>query len=426
MFCRVNRFAAALLAAAIPFSSALPRAWAEEAVALSLPELIRELQRANPDLLAARKRWEAAQARIPLSKGLPAPRIGVEWEEIPRGTVKLNKASVMYQLIQSLPFPGKLSLKEKVAIAEAQTASAMFKKTEWEITAMLKQIYYDLFLLDRRREILETQWLWLEQAAASARSGYETGRRPQTEWLRAQGEFMQAENDLSVLTHQREAMAAHLNHLLNRSVHAPAGRPVVENLEPVPASPSELVERAEQSQPDLLVFKFMAERSEAAWKLSKRERWPDLETMLELRDPAMGPIGPWDLALGVTLPFWFWTKQSYGIKAALYDKESAEAAYQGARNEAARRVHENWHEAKAAYDTAKLCRDRLIPLARQSVTTALASYQAGRGSFPEVLDALRMWKEREITYEEHRVMLEQRMVMLEQSVGVSLRESHEN
>ncbi len=397
--------------------------YAEE-MSLRLPDLLAELRSANPDLLAARKRWEAAQARIPLSKGLPAPRIGVEWEEIPRGTIKLNKATVMYQLIQSLPFPGKLSLKEKVAIAEAQAASAMFKKTEWEVTAMLKQIYYDLFLLDRRREILEAQRLWLEQAAASARSGYEAGRRPQTEWLRAQGEFMQAENDLNVLTHQREAMAAHLNHLLNRSVHAPAGRPVVEGLEPVPASPSELVERAEQSQPDLLVFKFMAERSEAAWKLSKRERWPDLETMVELRDPAMGPIGPWDLTLALVLPFWFWTKQSYGIKAALYDKESAEAAYQGARNEAARRVHENWHEARAAYDTALLCRDHLIPLARQSVTTALASYQAGRGSFPEVLDALRMWKEREITYEEHRVMLEQRMVMLEQSVGMPLRSEH--
>lgn len=138
----------------------------------------------------------------------------------------------------------------------------------------------------------------------------------------------------------------------------------------------------------------------------------------------MAPVGPWDLTLGLTLPFWFWTKQQYGVKAALYDKESAQAAYQGARNEIARRIHENWHEAKAAYDTALLCRDGLIPLAKQAVTTVLASYQTGKGSFMEVLDALRMWKEREITYDEHRVMLEQRRVMLEQSVGVPLRPEH--
>ena len=85
---------------------------------LSLAHLLDEMRRVNPGLLAARKRWEAAQAKIPQARGLPAPRIGVEFEEIPRGTVKLNQATLMYQLIQSLPFPGKLSLRHQVAVKE--------------------------------------------------------------------------------------------------------------------------------------------------------------------------------------------------------------------------------------------------------------------------------------------------------------------
>ena len=389
---------------------------------LSLPELIRQLHDRNPDLLAARKRLEAAQAKIPMAKGLPAPRIGVEWEEIPRGTVKLNAATVMYQLIQSLPFPGKLSLRHQVAVKDAQLAAAAFKKTEWETTGMLKSVYYDLFLVDRQMEIQQEQIVWFQQAAASALGRYATGTVPQTELLRAQAEALQAATQLSVLGHRHHAFMAHLNHLLNRPADSSLGHPDVLRLIPVPSDPEHLLAQAEENQPELLAFKFSSERAEATWRLSKRELLPDLETMLELRDPAMGPVGPWDLSLALVLPFWFWTKQQYGVKVALYDKESAEAAYQGARNEIARRIHENWHEAQAAYETAHLCQESLVPLGTQAVSSALAAYQGGRGSFMELLGALQALSERRKTYYEHLVVLEQRMILLEQAVGVPLRE----
>ena len=193
----------------------------------------------------------------------------------------------------------------------------------------------------------------------------------------------------------------------------------------VPSSPEGLLAEATESQPELLAFKYSAERAEAAWKLSKRELWPDLETMLELRDPAMGPIGPWDLTLALVLPFWFWTKQKYGVRAALYDKESAEAAYQGVRNEIARRVHEHWHEAQAAHATAKLCQDGLIGLARQRVSSLLASYRAGTTPFQDLSEAQRELNERQRTYYQHLVQLEQHLILLEQAVGIPLREEHE-
>ena len=404
---------------------AVPPIWAAEgSPPLSLPELIQELRRSNPDLQAAKKQVEAMQARVPAARGLPPPKIGVEFEEIPRGSFKVNQATVIYSLLQSIPFPGKLSLRHQVALAEAQKAAAAFKRAEWELTTQLKSAYYDLFLIDREMEIQREKQLWLDQALAAARTRYGAGTSSQAELLRVQMEAQEAGNQAQVLTHRRHALEAHLNHLLNRPVEGPAGKPAEIPLEPVASDPAGLTATALENQPELLVFKFSAERTEADWKLSKRELFPDLETMLELRDPAMGPIGPWDLTLALVLPFWFWTKQNYGVKVALYNKESAEAAYQGARNEAARRVYENWHEAQAAYDTAKLCRDSLIPLATQAVSSALVSYQGGRGSFMELLDALRALAERRRTYYQHLAGLEQRMVLLEQAAGVPLRSAH--
>ena len=414
---------ALLLAFASDVVAALAGA-ATVAPALSLPELLKEARRTNPDLLAARKRWEAMQARIPQATGLPAPRISVEFEEIPRGTIKVNRSTIMYQLLQSLPFPGKLSLRHQVAVKEAQVAAMEFKKREWDVTSQVKSVYYDLFLLDRELDIQREQVTLLQQASAATQARYSSGTGSQAELLQAQMEVLEASNERGVLEHRRLAMSAHLNHLLNRSVHEQVGQPVSIRLSPVPASPDQLMAQAVDQQPELLVFKFSAERADASWRLSKRELLPDLETMLELRDPPMAPIGPWDLALALVLPFWFWTKEKYGVRVALRDKESAQAAYQAMLNEVAKRIHENWHEASAAYETAKLCQDGLIPLSRQAVTSALAAYQGGKGSFAELLEALRRLNERERTYYQHLAALEQRIVMLEQSVGVPLRPDH--
>ena len=95
------------------------------------------------------------------------------------------------------------------------------------------------------------------------------------------------------------------------------------------------------------------------------------------------------------------------------------------RNEIARRIHEQWHEAQAAYTTAKLCQDSLIELTRQAVSSNMAAYQSGRGSFLEVLDALRRLSEQQRTYYQHLIALEQHVVMLEQAVGMPLRPAHE-
>ena len=422
---RVGRGLLAGLIATQAISPPLSVAAALATQVLRLPSLLIEARDNNPDVRSARKRWQAARARIPQAKGLPAPRVGIEFEEIPRGSVKFNQATILYSLIQSLPFPGKLSLRHQVAVKESQVAAMAFKQTEWDVMSQLKTAYYELFLLDRELEIQQGQRTWVEQAVGTAEARYATGAGSQTELLQLQGEALRAANQTEVLTHRRQETVAHLNHFLNRPIEQPLGPPDAIPLLPVPSSPEALLAEADELQPELLAFKYSAERATAAWRLSKRELLPDLETMVELRDPAMGPFGPWDLTLALVLPFWFWTKAKYGVKGALHDKESAEAAYEAMRNEIAVRIHEHWHEAQAAYSTAKLCQDRLIELARQATASALAAYQSGRGSFLNVLEALRNLGEQQRTYYQHLASLEQRLVLLEQAVGKPLRPPHE-
>ena len=266
--------------------------------------------------------------------------------------------------------------------------------------------------------------MWLNQAVAAAQARYASGLATQAELLRLEGEQLMASNAAFVLDQRRQAMGAHINHLLNHPAHQPIGTPEPIQLIQLPFSPDELLVIAQDRQPELLAFKFSAERADAALRLAKRELLPDLETMVELRDPAMGPFGPWDLSLALVLPFWFWTKLHWGVKVAVHDKASAEAAYLAMRNEIAKRIHEHWHEAFAAYTTAKLDQTGLLPLRKQAVASALSTYQSGRSSSLDVLDALRTLGEQKRAYYQDLVSLEQHVVMLEQAAGLPLREAH--
>src|SRR3989338_11359866 len=58
---------------------------------LSLDALIKEAKENNPEILAAKKRYDASIARIPQAKSLDNPSIGISFEKIPKGTLKLNE-----------------------------------------------------------------------------------------------------------------------------------------------------------------------------------------------------------------------------------------------------------------------------------------------------------------------------------------------
>ena len=45
--------------------------------------LIKEAQDKNPEILSAKKRWEASRHRIPQMKSLDNPTVGLNFEKIP-------------------------------------------------------------------------------------------------------------------------------------------------------------------------------------------------------------------------------------------------------------------------------------------------------------------------------------------------------
>jgi outer membrane protein TolC len=126
----------------------------------------------NPDIRGARARYLAMRER-PIQEGtLPDPSLGVryhneDWKES-FGESEFSFFEVSAE--QEIPFPGKLSLRERIAEREAERERAMRDMTELMVLAATASSYADLVVAEHSEEILRQSHallgLMIEQTAA--------------------------------------------------------------------------------------------------------------------------------------------------------------------------------------------------------------------------------------------------------------------
>lgn len=364
---------------------------AEEA--LSLPVLIEEAVKNNPDILAAKKRVEAAQARIPIAKSLDDPVLSFEVEKIPKGTVDFGKTASddrMLSFAQFLPFFGKLSLKGKIAFVESRMFAAEYKNKELDVINSVEKIYYELFMNLKEIELNEQSSKLLGAIAKISEARYATNESSQEELFKINLEIARLNNTLVNLREETKAIRARLNTLLNRPPEDALG---------VPALSEDIVFKQDikllylltiENKPELEIFRLAIEKNEYAKKLAKRSFFPDLMAQITQRGISSGVIGPWDLMLAVTVPLWFWTKQRYQVREAIANLDEAKAAYKAMENRAFSETKELFTKIRVAENSAGLFRNKLIPLLEGSIAASMAAYRTGEGDVMALLDNIRM------------------------------------
>ena len=190
---------------------------------LNLNALIEEAKDKNPEILSAKKRWEASRHRIPQMKSLDNPTVGLNFEKIPRSTFQLNNTMPedrMLSVTQMFPFFGKLPLRGKVALAESQMLSAEYKQKELEVIASLKNAYYDLFMNYKEKELNEQSLELLKSITRAAEAKYAVGEVSQDELFKLNLEIARMNNLILNLGEERRSKETRLNALLNREPEA--------------------------------------------------------------------------------------------------------------------------------------------------------------------------------------------------------------
>jgi outer membrane protein TolC len=351
----------------------------------------RAVEAANPRIAAASALAGAADARIGPARRPPDPQlqIGLMNRTLPGFGLADPLGMNQVQLMQMLPFPGKLRMAGQVASARSEAQRARAVDVSWETRALAAMAFYELYQMDHSLQVAEETFRILQDLAATARTMYGVGEGRQPDVLRAQVETARMSEDIIRMRTERVSAAARFNALLRLDPSAPVGTPVLpvypDTLPPLDT----LVAEAERRRPMVRAAEAEVRAAEVGVRLARRELWPDLQIGVQYGQRPMDGGGTdrmVSLMLGVNLPIFAGSRQLAMRKEASAMRLMAEADLAAMQADTRSRVAELYATAERARRLAALYQGTILPQTQTTVSAALASYRVGGVDFMTLLD----------------------------------------
>ncbi|MDN5943103.1 MAG: TolC family protein [Nitrospira sp.] len=400
--------------------------WAQDTDSVSrnklvLPDLIQAALARNPELVAARKQWEAATNRIAQARSLDDPILSVQLWNIPQPFKATQADNTIFGLSQSFPFPGKLGLKGEVATRSADMTEQSVRAKERELVVRLKQAYYDLFLAQKAVQIHHEQVELLRQFVAIANAKFRGGMGSQADVLKAQVELSLLFQHLPVLEQRRKTVEAMLNTLLDRNLTSPLGMAQEPSRLLIEKPLDDLHSLALNDRPELKAAELDVQRSEQSRALAQRQYYPDFNVAFQRFQNFQANDG-FGAYVAMSIPFAFWTKPKYdaGVQEAEAAVAVAQAQQHTLENLTRFQVNDLLAKLQATDQVATLYRTTILPQAEQSLEAARVGYRAGKGGFLDLIDTQRAWRGFQLEYFKALVDRQHRLAELEQVVGITL------
>ncbi len=386
-----NSFALMILLVVMQVSTAKAAAQAENNLPYSLDSLIKEAVVSNPEILSAKNAFGSANARIPQAASLNDPMIEYEYDKITADKMLTGDPMNTFSVTQEIPFPTKLFLRAKIASKLAKMAYENYKAKELDIVSRVKSAYSELFLIYKAIDINKENKSVLDQLSKTANRRYGAGQGTQADALKAQVELARVDNELIMLEQKRLSAQAKLDVLLNKDPKDDFGSLIAEPAIKFTNTLEDFYKLARDNNPELKAYKYAVERGQAAYDLSLHEFLPDFTVKFkQMVDKGRAESGSWAGMAGVTIPLWFFEKQSFGVKEMRSDLAMLKAEYRAKENSVLFEVNDAYARATANKKLVELYETAFIPQAQETVSVAIKGYESGKSDFLTVLDSQRM------------------------------------
>ena len=387
------------------------------ATALDRASFITAVLHRNPTIESARAGWRAAIARIRSTGTFDDPMVSLSIAPL---SIAASGVPLGYEgmISQRVPWPGKLSLDESVARAEASAAKSDFEGTRRELALAAALLYDEYFVDVRSLDINAQHQALLRELKAAAVAQFVSGRGSAQDSLQAETELTHLEHYAVVLATDRDVAIAQMNELLHRDPDVPLPPPPGEIALPPTRdrAVSALGAEAAQQRPEVRAARDRAVAEAARSKRAQREWFPDLTLSTSYSSMWAMPEMRWMVGVAFNLPVQSGRRDGARDEAdasrvrfeqqatALGDKARTEVAV------AAARLHEARHVV-ALYGA------RLIPIARDTIDAARAGFVTSRNDFVAVIAAERNLRDVELGYLVARADVDRRSAELDRALG---------
>ncbi|MEJ2007588.1 MAG: TolC family protein [Acidobacteriota bacterium] len=189
--------------------------------ATPLSQLVKEAEQNNPQVLAARRNWQAATQVPSQVATLPDPHVSVQ--QMSAGTPlpfdgfhSVQMTFLGFGVSQSIPYPGKLRLRGEIAQRKADSMREQADAVRRSVVEKVKAAYFRLGYVQQTLSILDRDEKLLKQVEQIAEAEYRVGKGNQQDVLKAQLEQTKLLRNTTQYRRQMQSLEAQLKQLLNR------------------------------------------------------------------------------------------------------------------------------------------------------------------------------------------------------------------
>jgi outer membrane protein TolC len=402
--------------------AALPQQILRAADALSQQDVIAVVLRENPSLKAVRAKWEMMKARAPQARAwedlrLSADSVAGRFVDVPPESF-MNQ-SVMLE--QELPVSGKNLSRARAATAEAAAAFEELRRMELDVIWRAQAAYARLSNGYAQREVNRHSESLLNQFVQISSSRYETGAATQADVLLAQTDAAKLLEAGADIERQISEAQSALNVLMNRRAQAPLSQPAALAFKPRELSLEKLQAISIARRPELQRAQSRIDAEKFRLELANRQ-WiadPALNMKAQRYNEATQAVNEVDVGISIPLPWLNQKKYAAGVLEARKSVENAQREFDAARVETLGLVRDQIKKIQTSAAQYELYRDKILPLARQTVEASRAAYEASTGGFLQLITTRRTLQDVESTALNHLTNYETAVAELDAIVGNS-------
>jgi cobalt-zinc-cadmium efflux system outer membrane protein len=363
-----------------------------EAIA-TLSEYLTQAALSNEELKAAFYRWKAALEKVPQVKSLPDPRFTFDYF-IRSVETRTGPQQARFQLAQTFPWFGKLSLKGDMATQEASAVKAEYDALKLKIFFEVKNAYFEYGYLAKAVEITRENIELLRYLESVARARYSAGATPYADVIRTQVELEKLEDRLKTLVDLRMPIMAKLIAAMNMPVDSVLPWPEDVPVMVIGITDDELFQQLPEHNPRIKKFEYLEAKEQAGIELAQKDYYPDFTLGLQtiatgdavipgISDSGEDPI---IASVSINLPVW-WDKRRAAVSEAHSRRLSAKTGNQAVQDTLRADMQLALYKYRDARRKIDLYQNTLIPKAEQSLAVTLEAFQAGLRSSLDLIDA---------------------------------------
>ncbi len=290
------------------------------------------------------------------------------------------------QLSQSIPWPGKRTLRSEKMEASAEAAQHSYLGARLELVTEARSLWAQWWYVNAALLTNQEHQRLSSDLKSVAETRYATGAGLQQEVLQIQTHAVQLQHQHIILEQEQRRLQSHINYLLNQSPSVTLGRPLGQLVIPELPERAKLEQWLLETHPALLERKAQSNVAMLNQRLAEKDDYPDLQFNLGYNEMWNESAQRMQVGVSLNIPLDF-GKRSARKTAAQFEYHSALMEIQDKRSELLSELESQLSNFDQAVHVIHLIETELLPSSEQTVSAVQANYEGGGGNFNALIDA---------------------------------------